>query len=62
MFVVGEATQKGDKIDDVYAAVLGIGVIIIIVGVYEIPKETWWKRKIKIIAAVLDMYSDYKIQ
>lgn len=32
MFSVGAATQKGDKVDDIYAAGLGVGVIIIIVG------------------------------
>ena len=32
MFAIGTATQKGDKVDDIYATGLGVGVIIIIVG------------------------------
>lgn len=32
MFAIGTATQKGDKVDDIYAIGLGVGVIIIIVG------------------------------
>jgi len=32
MFAMGVATQKGDKVDDIYSTGLGFGVIIIIIG------------------------------
>ncbi len=32
MFAVGTATQKGDKVDDIYVTGLGVGFIIILIG------------------------------